>query len=308
MATSLSELRKSRGTMLDKIVKDLDSGGKRNEKDNRFWSITRDKAGNGSAVIRILPPVNGDELPWVKSFSYAFQNSGTGKWYIQDSPTAIGLPDPVAEYNAAAYASKDEARIEEAKKRKRRNQFIANVLIVKDPANPENEGQVKLFKFGKKILDMIMSKAKPEFDDSDPIFAWDIDEGCNLRLRIKQVAGYPNYDSSEFAAQTPLADDDDAIQSILDKAHRLGEFVAPEHFKSYDELKKLFDRAMFGDDAPKSAEAKAKAAANMDDEEFDLDAEVKKAAQPARKIEKKVETKVDDDDDLDDFKKMLESL
>lgn len=308
MATSLSELRKSRGTMLDKIVKDLDSGGKRNEKDNRFWSITRDKAGNGSAVIRILPPVNGDELPWVKSFSYAFQNPGTGKWYIQDSPTAIGLPDPVAEYNAAAYASKDESRIEEAKKRKRRNQFIANVLIVKDPANPENEGQVKLFKFGKKILDMIMSKAKPEFDDSDPIFAWDIDEGCNLRLRIKQVAGYPNYDSSEFAAQTPLAEDDDAIQSILDKAHRLGEFTAPEHFKSYDELKKLFERAMFGDAAPRSAEAKAKASANMDDEEFDLDAEVKKAAQPARKIEKKVETKVDDDDDLDDFRKMLETL
>ena len=308
MATSLSELRKSRGTMLDKIVKDLDSGGKRNEKDNRFWSITRDKAGNGSAVIRILPPVNGDELPWVKSFSYAFQNPGTGKWYIQDSPTAIGLPDPVAEYNAAAYASKDESRIEEAKKRKRRNQFIANVLIVKDPANPENEGQVKLFKFGKKILDMIMSKAKPEFDDSDPIFAWDIDEGCNLRLRIKQVAGYPNYDSSEFAAQTPLAEDDAEIQSILDKAHRLGEFTAPEHFKSYDELKKLFDRAMFGDAAPRSAEAKAKASANMDDEEFDLDAEVKKAAQPARKIEKKVETKVDDDDDLDSFKKMLEDL
>lgn len=306
MATSLSELRKSRGTMLDKIVKDLDSGGKRNEKDNRFWSITRDKAGNGSAVIRILPPVNGDELPWVKSFSYAFNNDG--KWYIQDSPTTIGLPDPVAEYNAAAYASKDEARIEGAKKRKRRNQFIANVLIVKDPANPENEGQVKLFKFGKKILDMIMSKAKPEFDDSDPIFAWDIDEGCNLRLRIKQVAGYPNYDSSEFAAQTPLAEDDDEIQAILDKAHRLGEFTAPEHFKSYDELKKQFDRAMFGDAAPRSAEAKAKAAANMDDEEFDLDVEVKKAAQPARKIEKKVETKVDDDDDLDDFKKMLESL
>lgn len=306
MATSLSELRKSRGTMLDKIVKDLDSGGKRNEKDNRFWSITRDKAGNGSAVIRILPPVNGDELPWVKSFSYAFNNDG--KWYIQDSPTTIGLPDPVAEYNAAAYASKDEARIEGAKKRKRRNQFIANVLIVKDPANPENEGTVRLFKFGKKILDMIMSKAKPEFDDSDPIFAWDIDEGCNLRLRIKQVAGYPNYDSSEFAAQTPLAEDDAEIQSILDKAHRLGEFIAQEHFKSYDELKKQFDRAMFGDAAPRSAEAKAKAAANMDNEEFDLDAEVKKAAQPARKIEKKVETTVDDDDDLDSFKKMLEDL
>ena len=308
MATSLSALRKNKSSMLDKIVKDLDSGGKKNEKDDRFWTISRDKAGNGSAIIRILPPVNGDELPWVKNFSYGFSGP-TGKWYIQDSPTSIGLPDPVAEYNAAAWASKDEARIEDAKKRKRRNQFIANVLIIKDPANPENEGQVKLFKFGKKIQDMIMAKAKPEFDDSDPIFVWDIDEGCNFKLRIKNVAGYPNYDSSEFAAQSALADSDEEMQAILDKAHRLSEFIQPEHFKPYDELKKQFERVMFGEGVSKTAEQKAMSAASDDEEDFDLDAEVKKAAAPARKIEKKVETKVDDDsDDLADFKKLLEDL
>lgn len=307
MATSLSALRKNKSSMLDKIVKDLDSGGKKNEKDDRFWTISRDKAGNGSAIIRILPPVNGDELPWVKNFSYGFSGP-TGKWYIQDSPTSIGLPDPVAEYNAAAWASKDEARIEDAKKRKRRNQFIANVLIIKDPANPENEGQVKLFKFGKKIQDMIMAKAKPEFDDSDPIFVWDIDEGCNFKLRIKNVAGYPNYDSSEFAAQSALADSDEEMQAILDKAHRLSEFIQPEHFKPYDELKKQFERVMFGEGASKTAEQKAMSAASDDEEDFDLDAEVKKAAAPARKIEKPVETKVDDDDDLADFKKLLEDL
>ena len=202
MATSLSQLRKSRSTMLDKIVKDLDSGGQRREKDDRFWSLSRDKAGNGSAVIRILPPVNGDDLPWVKNFSYAFQGP-SGRWYINESPTSIGLADPVAEINSEAYASKDESRIEEAKKRKRRNQFIANILVIKDPANPDNEGKVFLWKFGKKILDMIMSKAKPEFEDEDPVFVWDIDEGCNFKLRIKNVAGYPNYDSSDWAAKSP---------------------------------------------------------------------------------------------------------
>jgi len=307
MATSLSALRKNKASMLDKIVKDLDSGGKRNDKDDRFWSISRDKAGNGSAIIRILPPVNGDDLPWVKNFSYAFQGP-TGKWFINESPTSIGLPDPVAEYNAAAYASKDESRIEDAKKRKRRNQFIANILVIKDPANPENEGKVFLWKFGKKIQDMIMAKAKPEFDDSDPIFVWDIDEGCNFKLRIKNVAGYPNYDSSEFSAQSALADSDDEMQAILDKAHRLSEFNQPEHFKSYDELKKQFERVMFGEGVSKTAEQKAMSAASDDEEDFDLDAEVKKAAAPARKIEKPVETKVDDDDDLEDFKKLLADL
>lgn len=294
--------------MLDKIVKDLDSGGKRNDSDDRFWTISRDKAGNGSAIIRILPPVNGDELPWVKNFSYGWQSKVTGKWYINESPTSIGLPDPVAELNASDWASKDEERIEQAKQRKRRNQFIANILVIRDPANPENDGTVRLWKFGKKIMDMIMSKAKPEFDDADPVFVWDIDEGCNFKLRIKNVSNYPNYDSSEFSAQSPLADSDEEMQEILDKAHRLGEFTDPSHFKSYDQLKADLDRVMNGTTS-RRAEDKAISDVNDDGDSFDLDAEVKKAAAPARKVEtKKVESVTDDEDGLDSFKKLLEDL
>lgn len=308
MATSLSQLRKSKTSMLDKIVKDLDSGGAKREKDDRFWSVTRDKTGNGSAVLRILPPMNGDELPWVKEFSYGFKSEANGKWYINLSPTTIGKQDPLAELNAADWASKDESRIEEAKKRKRRTQYICNVLVVKDPANPDNEGKVFLWKFGKKILDMIMSKAKPEFDDSDPVFVWDIDEGCNFRLRVKMVSSYPNYDSSEFAAQTPLASDDDDMQEILNKCHRLGDFLEESHFKSYEELRSELDKCMNG--APvQRAETKANAAISKAEEDFDLDAEVKKAAQPARKIEKaKAAVIEDDDDDLESFKAMLNDL
>lgn len=307
MATSLSALRKNKSSMLDKIVKDLDSGGKRNDSDDRFWTISRDKAGNGSAIIRILPPVNGDELPWVKNFSYGWQSKVTGKWYINESPTSIGLPDPVAELNASDWASKDEERIKQAKQRKRRNQFIANILVIRDPANPENDGTVRLWKFGKKIMDMIMSKAKPEFDDADPVFVWDIDEGCNFKLRIKNVSNYPNYDSSEFSAQSPLADSDEEMQAILDKAHRLGEFTDPSHFKSYDQLKADLDRVMNGTTS-RRAEDKAISDVN-DDDSFDLDAEVKKAAAPARKVEtKKVESVTDDEDDIDSFKKLLEDL
>ena len=314
MATSLSELRKSRSSMLDKITKDLDSGGKRNEKDDRFWSLSRDKAGTGSAIIRFLPPVNGDEVPWVKVCSYGFQGP-SGKWYINESPSSIGEADPVMEYNAAAYASKDEERIEDAKKRKRRTQFVSNILVVKDPANPENEGKVFLFKYGKKILDMIMSKAKPEFDSEEPIFVWDIDEGCNFKIRIKNVAGYPNYDSSEWAGISALADSDDEIQAVLDKCHKLAEFLDPARFKSYETLKKEFDRAMgvgesAGTSAPRTAEAKSKAALDDEGGEFDLEREVAKAAQPARKVESKPAkaASTDDDDDLDAFAKMLENI
>lgn len=306
MATSLSELRRSRSNMLDKIVKNLDSGGNRKEKDTRFWNLSRDQAGNGSAVIRILPPFAGDDLPWVKSFTYAFQGPA-GKWYINESPTAIGLPDPVAELNSAAYATKDESKIEEAKKRRRQSKYIANILVIKDPANPENEGKVFLWKFGKKILDMIMAKAKPEFADETPIEVWDIDEGANLKLRIKNVAGYPNYDSSEWAAQTPLAKTDEAMEEILNATHRLGEFIAPSHFKTYDELKKDLDRVMNTEGGPSRTAVDKIAKELSDDPPFDLDAEVKKAAPAARKVDPKP-TIEDDDDDLQSFKDLLADL
>lgn len=310
MVTSLSQLRKNRSSMMDKITKDLDSGGKRNDEDNRFWKLSRDKSGTGSAVIRFLPPVNGDDLPWVKAFSYGFKGP-TGKWYINESPSTIGEPDPVMEYNGAAYNSKDPARIEDAKSRKRRTQFISNILVVKDPVNPDNEGKVFLFKYGKKIHDMLVSKAKPEFEDEQSVLVWDIDEGCNLKLRIKTVADYPNYDSSEWAAATPLADSDSEIEAILEKCHKLADFLDPSKFKSYETLKKEFDRVMSNEAAPASAESRSKKAQDNDDTDgFNLDAEVKKAAQPARKVEqtKPASTDVDDDDDLDAFKKMLENI
>lgn len=312
MATSLSQLRKNKASMMDKIVKDLDSGGKQfsNEEDKRFWKITRDKAGNGSAVIRFLPAVNGDEIPWVRLYSYGFRGP-SGKWYINDSPSTIGLPDPVMEYNGDLYARGDDASKADAKKRSRRTQFVSNIVVIKDPANPENEGKVFLFKYGKKILEMITSKAQPEFDDEDKIQVWDLDEGANLKLRIKTVAEYPNYDSSEWASQTALFDgDEEKMQEAIDACHKLADFHDPKKFKSYDDLKKEFDRAMNASATPTAASQASRETSDDNDPPFDLESEVKKAsATPAKKVEKKV-TKVDDDgdDELDEFKKLLEDI
>lgn len=303
MVTSLSELRKNRSSVLDKVVKDLDNNGR--QEDTRFWKPTRDKAGNGSAIIRFLPPVNGDELPWVKTYSVGFQGP-TGKWYINESPSTIGLPDPVYEINQAAYASKDEAQIEEAKKRKRRTQYISNIYVVKDPANPSNDGKVFLFKYGAKIHEMIMNKAKPEFEDDTPIQVWDLWEGCSFKLRIKQVSGYPNYDSSEWMGQSALAEDD-VLESIIKNAYKLKEFLDPSRFKPYDKLKEELDRALNGAATPTAAQRAAK---ESEDAPFDIESEVKKATAKVnepRKVEQAKPTD-DSDDDMDEFKKMLENL
>ena len=247
MVTSLSELRKNKSNMMNKLVQTLDAGNKKSydNEDNRFWKLSRDAVGNGAAVLRFLPAVNGDEIPWVTEISYGFQGP-TGKWYINKSPYVIGQPCPAGEYSAAAYQSKDPVRIEQAKAMKRSKKYISNVLIVKDPANPENEGKVMLFKYGKKIHDMITGKMKPVFADDEPIDVFDIDEGCNFKLRAKIVSDFVNYDSSEWAGQSPLAKTDEEIQAILDKCHRLGDFTDPSYFKSYDKLKEEFDRAMYG--------------------------------------------------------------
>jgi gp32 DNA binding protein like len=303
MATSLSQLRKSRTDILSKITKDLDSGGYTKEVDNRFWKLERDKAGSASAIIRFLPPVNGDELPWVRKYSYGFQGP-SGKWYINDSPNTINLPDPVGDANRELYATKDPAKIEIAKSRKRRTEFISNVYIVKDPNHPENEGKVFLFKYGKKIHDMITTKAKPEFAEDTPVEVWDLDEGANFRLRIKTVDKYPNYDSSTFDSPAPLSTDDALLQKVIDSMHSLSSFHDPKLFKSYEELQKQFNSAMGLNSA---SDAALRRAIDMDSDD---EIPVQKQTEVKAPVKKEAAVKEDissseDEDDMEYFKKLL---
>ncbi len=304
---SVSNYRKNRTSQYNNIIKNLDSGSYNKDEDTRFWKITSDKAGNGAAIIRFLPPLTDDATPWVKEYSYGFKVKETGKWYIALSPSTIGLSDPVMEKNSEDYNSGDEDRVAAAKNRKRRTQYISNIMVVRDPANPDNEGKVFLFKYGKKIHDMITSKAKPEFDTDEPIYVWDILEGCNLKLRVKRVSDYPNYDNSEWGDVSCLVydpDDDDAIIKIMSQAYDLKEFVAPERFESYDALKTKFERAI-GSSSSQNAAARA----SKDDTDED-DALLEAVKSTSKDSVRKVESKkiVDDDDDLEDFKRMLDSM
>jgi len=237
--TSLSDLRKSRGGFdtLMKEVEKIANPQSESRADDRFWQPEVDKAGNGYAVIRFLAPPKGEELPWVRIWNHGFQGPA-GKWYIENSLTTLNKPDPVSEYNTELWNSGSEANKEIARKQKRKLTYISNILIVKDPAHPENEGKVFLYKFGKKIFDKIKDIAEPQFEDEKPVNPFDFWEGANFKLKIRNVEGYRNYDKSEFESPSPLASDDDKIEKIWNQQHSLTQFLDEKYFKSYDELKR----------------------------------------------------------------------
>ena len=239
---SFADLKKQSklGSLTQKLVKEVEkmnntSGGA----DERLWKPEMDKTGNGYAVIRFLPAPDGEELPWAKMYSHAFQ--GPGGWYIENSLTTTGGKDPVSEYNRELWNSGNEADKDTVRKQKRKLSYYANIYVVQDKANPQNEGGVFLYKFGKKIFDKVMEAMQPEYEDETAINPFDFWQGANFKLKAKNVAGYRNYDSSEFARQDALLEDDEAMEAIWKKEYSLEDFVAPDQFKSYDDLKKRLD-------------------------------------------------------------------
>ena len=242
---SFSDLKKQSklGSLTEKLVKEVEKmNNSSSSKDDRLWSLTVDKAQNGYAIIRFLPAPNGEDLPFVKLYSHAFQSNGG--WYIENSRTTLGDKDPVSEYNTQLWNNGTDSGKDLARKQKRKLTYISNIYVVKDPANPENEGRVFLYKFGKKIFDKLTAAMQPEFEDETPMDPFDFWQGANFRLKAKNVAGYRNYDSSEFAAPGTLLSDDDAMEAIWKKQYALAELVAPDQFKSYDELKKRLDSVL----------------------------------------------------------------
>ena len=244
---SLSTLKKSNS--LDKLLGAVqaDSGGgeKKSYKDDRLWKPVMDKSGNGYAVVRFLPAVEGEDMPWAKVWNHAFQGP-TGQWYIENSLTTLGQNDPVSEMNSAYWNSGVESDKEIARRQKRKLQYFANIYVVQDPANPQNEGKVMLYRFGKKIFDKCMEAMQPAFQDESPVNPFDFWEGANFKLKLRKVDGYWNYDKSEFEAPSALFDDDDKLEETWKTQYPLSEFTSASNFKSYDELKKRLDMVLAG--------------------------------------------------------------
>ena len=236
--------KKSRaGSLTEKLIKSVEKLNDKNSNvDARIWKPVVDKSGNGYAIIRFLPEPEGCELPWTRVYTHAFQ--GSGGWYIENSLTTLGQKDPVSEHNTQLWNSGSDANKEIARKQKRRLSYYSNIYIVSDPANPENEGKVFLYKYGKKIFDKIQEAMKPEFADETAINPFDFWGGANFKLKIRRVEGYQNYDKSEFDKASALFDDDARLEEVYNKQYDLNEFTAADKFKDYDALKKRLENVL----------------------------------------------------------------
>jgi len=295
MAIDFKNLKKQSG-LTDKLTKAIEDKNKGSfaKDDERFWQPEVDKAGNGYAIVRLLdaPASDGEDgLPWVQIFNHGFQ--GGGGWYIENCPTTVGGKCPACEHNNKLWNSGIESNKDIVRKQKRRLTYIANVLIVSDKTRPENEGKVFLWKFGKKIFDKIQEKLTPQFEDETAVNPFDFWKGANLKIKIRNVEGYRNYDKSEFDAASPVFDNDKEIEALWKNAHSLKQFVAPKEFKSYDDLTDKLNRALGAGGAVAARATKI--------EDATAPWEEPKSAEPRKAATAEAVTV---DDDLDYFNKL----
>jgi len=237
---SFKDLKKSRTNSMDKLIKAAEkvggSGDKKSFVDDAEWKVSRDKAGNAYAVIRFLPAAEGEDIPWVQYWDHGFQGPG-GKWYIEKSLTSIGKQDPVSEHNSLLWNTGRDEDKETARRQKRRLHYASNIYVVSDPANPQNEGKIFKYVYGKKIFDMIMDVMQPEFPDDAPMNPFDLWEGAEFKIKVRKVDGWVNYGSSVFAAPSEFLDGDEvALEEVFNKLYKLGDYVDPANYKSYAEL------------------------------------------------------------------------
>lgn len=318
MTSSFAALKKNRNKAFEKLTDQLQKIGNKgytNPDADKYWKPTRDQAGNGFAIIRFLPEPEGEDFPFVRLWDHAFQGP-TGQWYIENSRKTLNNeePDPVSELNVKLWNSTtddESAERKQVRKQKRRLHYISNIYIIKDSGNPENEGKVFLFKYGKKVYDKLNELMNPSFEDEVKVNPFDMWEGANFRLKIRMFEGYPNYDKSEFDSPGPLFEDDDRMESVWKQCHSLKEVIAPHNFKSYEELQARLHRVLgLTSDAPRNNSSTAPSFEDDVDEEIDMSKlsrnEPKSA--PAPKIKESEPTinsgGDEDDDDLDYFKNL----
>ncbi len=299
---SFATLKKNSKNSLQKLqseVEKINNPQNNNQKnfgeDDRFWKAELDKSGNGYAVIRFLPAPENEDMAFVRVFNHGFQ--GPGGWYIENSLTTLGQKDPLGEYNSVLWNSGVEANKEIARKQKRRLTYFSNIYVVEDKANPQNEGKVFLFRYGKKIFDKISSMANPEFEDESPVDIFNLWEGANFKLKIRKVDGFSNYDKSEFITAAPLLDDDSELERIYGECHSLQEFLDPKNFKSYDELKTRLDLVLGNTPSPAMS-----APTSVDSSEVPFD-----GGTPMETSSSYREEEVSNDENLDYFKKLAEA-
>ena len=301
MTINFEALKNNRKSQFDKLTSELNklnqSTTQESNGDDRLWKPDVDKAGNGYAVIRFLPAPTGEDVPFVRIWDHGFQ--GPGGWYIEKSLTTLNKPDPVSEYNGKLWNSGIESNKDLVRKQKRRLSYYSNIYVVSDPSRPDNEGKVFLFKYGKKIFDKLNEAMHPQFPGEAAVNPFDMWEGANFKLKIRQVDGYRNYDKSEFDKPDALADDA-KLEGIWKQCNSLQELVDPKHFKSYEELKFRLDKAL-GNVAASTSKS------YDEDDAMPTAAAPQQRTAPAKEAPKATSSWDDDDEDLSFFKKLADN-
>jgi|TARA_S200000501_G_scaffold192639_1_gene181444 hypothetical protein len=293
---------------LDKLRQAMESaspaqGEKKSYNDDTMWKPELDKSGNGYAVVRFLPTPEGEEMPWVSYWDHGFQ--GPGGWYIEKSLTTLNKKDPVSEYNTTLWNSGIEANKEQARKQKRRLHYVSNVYVVSDPKNPDNEGKVFKYRYGKKIFEQLKEAISPAFEDESAINPFDLREGANFKIKIRKVDGYWNYDKSEFDSTSPLGDET-MINSTFSLVHSLNEVIAPNEFKTYEELKEKLDRVLGLSGAVSNSTAESIAEDQEEVPWSNVNTETVAAEPVIASAESTSEQSSEGDDAMDYFKRLAE--
>jgi hypothetical protein len=298
--SNMKKAAKDNSSLMEELNK-ISSGSKKDYNDDRFWKPTRDKSDNGYAVVRFLPPVEGEDVPWIRIFNHGFK--GKGGWLIDNCPTTIGKKCPVCEANSALWNTGNESDKDIARNRKRKLQYVSNIMVITDSKNPDAEGKVFLYKFGKKIFDKIQEVLQPEFDDETPMNPFDFWKGADFKIKIRKVGGFVNYDKSEFDSPSEFLDGDDGnLEEVWGKQYKLQEFIQEDQFKSYDELKVRLDTVLGG-----GGSASGRVAQSAEDiADSDNEAPVSKRPAPSSKTTATVEDSGsgEEDDALSYFEKL----
>jgi hypothetical protein len=298
MSSSLDKLRAAMET-----ASPADGGKKQSFSDDTMWKPELDKTGNGYAVVRFLPTPEGEEMPWVSYFDHGFQ--GPGGWYIEKSLTTINKQDPVSEYNTQLWNTGIEANKDIARKQKRRLHYVSNVYVISDPKNPDNEGKVFKYRYGKKIFEALKEAISPAFEDETAINPFDLrGEGANFKIKIRKVDGYWNYDKSEFDKPAPLFDDENRLNEVFGSIHSLSGVIAPSEFKTYEELQEKLQRVLGTTGSNSTAESIA-----QDEGEVpwaNVNTETVASEPVIESVETSAGVSADEDDAMDYFKKLAQ--
>ena len=298
MSSSLDKLRAAMETASPS------EGAKKSYQDDTMWKPELDKTGNGYAVIRFLPTPEGEEMPWVSYFDHGFQ--GPGGWYIEKSLTTLNKKDPVSEYNTSLWNTGIEANKEIARKQKRRLHYVSNVYVVSDPKNPDNEGKVFKYRYGKKIFEALKEAISPAFEDENAINPFDLrDEGANFKIKIRKVDGYWNYDKSEFDSVAPLFDNEEQINQVFSQVHSLSAVISPDEFKSYEDLKEKLERVLGTVGSTSTAESVAEDLEEVPWSNVNTDSTASEPVIESAEVSAGV-TASSEDDAMDYFKKLAQ--